>query len=242
MRTNDADIYKQPFGGSLGDEFQRVWKAIKANQVIPAEGMKVSKTTGGTILRPKVASGDETIVQQGEGIVIQTAPLDFGVGFATHRENELWYVDINGRIIAKPPIAERDYDSLDTSTQNNELFWGTGGPFYPRGAGDYGRGSIYAYPYPWRMQNNMGAPGSPSSTGWKLSGDTVYTAPVFVVRISPPMEIFLLPEQFGGIFATGVDPNKFAYHTPEIVSREGLWAIRCSYLDMNLEGRYWTRV
>ena len=59
MRTNDGDIYKQPFGGALGEEFQRVWKAIKTNQIVPGVGMNISKTTGGTILQPLAkGSGD----------------------------------------------------------------------------------------------------------------------------------------------------------------------------------------
>jgi hypothetical protein len=48
-----------PFGGTLGDEFKRVWEAIRANQLVPTAGQRVSRTTGGTMVRnPQEVSRD----------------------------------------------------------------------------------------------------------------------------------------------------------------------------------------
>ena len=44
---------KSPFGGELGKEIERIWKAIKANQVQPSPGVKVTRTTNGTTLKTK---------------------------------------------------------------------------------------------------------------------------------------------------------------------------------------------
>ena len=257
---NDGDKYDQPFGGNLGAEFQRVWTAIKTNQIVPSVGMKVSKTTGGTTLNPKIAAGDETVVQGGD-IVIQTSPTNFsamgfgdylGGGLFSYWPDELWYTDFHRRTIAKPPIAERDYDSLDISTQVAELFWGANQPhpssgFYPRATSQ-----AYAYPHPEKVKTNLGSPGSPSSTGWRLSGDQKDGAPVFIVKIDPPLEIYLVPAALGGMegqkagYATGSVASRhpgfdeiFGQHR---VSRFGKPAIKCHYLDMNLEGRFWTRL
>jgi len=53
-----------PFGGALGDEFRRVWEAIRANQLVPTAGQRVSRTTGGTLVRsPQEVSGDNKTEQ-----------------------------------------------------------------------------------------------------------------------------------------------------------------------------------
>lgn len=62
-----SDIYKQPFGGALGQEFKRVWHAIKTNQILPAPGLRMSKTSGGTVLHtdPSVAGASVVTMRVG---------------------------------------------------------------------------------------------------------------------------------------------------------------------------------
>lgn len=44
--------------GVFGEELERIWKAIKANQVQPSPGVKVTRTPGGTTVKP-VANSEE---------------------------------------------------------------------------------------------------------------------------------------------------------------------------------------
>ena len=77
MKNSDGDIYKQPFGGALGQEFQRVWHAIKTNQIVPSVGLRVSKTTGGTILNPSAAGGGASVLTMKVGTSGYAADTDF---------------------------------------------------------------------------------------------------------------------------------------------------------------------
>jgi len=63
--TSGHDINAVPFGGSLGDEFKRVWEAIRANQVVPTAGQRVSRTTGGTMVRTVGKAGAPTSAAPG---------------------------------------------------------------------------------------------------------------------------------------------------------------------------------
>ena len=60
------DIDNVPFGGDLGKEFKRLWRAINENKLQPGVGQKIKRTTGGAILEQRnEAAGDEiqTVVQ-----------------------------------------------------------------------------------------------------------------------------------------------------------------------------------
>lgn len=50
MKTGQHDESAVPFGGKLGDEFRRIWRAINGNQIVPSAGQRVSRTTRGTVL------------------------------------------------------------------------------------------------------------------------------------------------------------------------------------------------
>jgi hypothetical protein len=49
---------KSPFGGELKAEFERLWAAVRANQIQPTAGQKIRRTTSGTILETTQAIGD----------------------------------------------------------------------------------------------------------------------------------------------------------------------------------------
>ena len=55
--TSVGDINAVPFGGALGAEFERVWAAIRSNQIVPTAGQRVSRTTGGSMLSSPRAAG-----------------------------------------------------------------------------------------------------------------------------------------------------------------------------------------
>ena len=40
-----------PFGGEVGRELDKIWKAIKADKIVGSPGVRVSRTTGGTFLK-----------------------------------------------------------------------------------------------------------------------------------------------------------------------------------------------
>ena len=55
-----ADYKKKvPIGGDLGKELERIWEAIRQNQVQQNSKVRVSRTPSGTTIEP-VNSGDET--------------------------------------------------------------------------------------------------------------------------------------------------------------------------------------
>jgi hypothetical protein len=54
---NGADKGKVPFNGELGKELRKIWDFIRANQIVPTKGQKVSHTSKGTVVTNPPVSG-----------------------------------------------------------------------------------------------------------------------------------------------------------------------------------------
>ncbi len=59
---------KSQFGGELGKEFDRVWEAIRQNQILSGKGQRIRRTPNGTFV-------DQTVVSEGSVEVVSTTEL-----------------------------------------------------------------------------------------------------------------------------------------------------------------------
>lgn len=259
MKTNAHNEAGVQLGGIVGDEFKKVWRAIRENQIVPSKGTRVSRTTRGTTVQTKVGGfGGDAVTP--EPAIIETRAMSLSeVGFGTisstgypvdYSKEELFFMDDMNRIIAKPPIADRDSLGLATPSASR-CFWGkndNGWPTIVHDAQSYPTREIQqGFPYPWisSLQSNGG--------DWTLEGmqsvpfDS-YT-PILITPIDPPIVVQMHPASGlgsvlqGGNYIESADPSSLfdTLIAPHIVGdKDGSFVgIKCSYLDLNVEGRYW---
>lgn len=63
---SDYHEKRVPLGGTLGDELKRLWREVERNKVVAGKGMKVSRTTSGTIVNP--AASVDTVTTKAAGL------------------------------------------------------------------------------------------------------------------------------------------------------------------------------
>jgi len=268
---------RSSFGGKLGEEFNAIWSALIANQIIPADGMEVNQTSSGTVLKPKTTGDNTETIQQNSG-VIQTRRITFeslGFGESTgspsvpleYKKEELFFIDDMGRIIAKPPIQDRDFPAGVASLRpTSAVFWGKNDLGQPTKLGGiltnpfdapYNRDWSQAFLYPLieSLESNGGdwaisdASSSPTIAGRFNSFREQYNyTPTLITPIDPPIYLFMHPESgLGSILKVGtymstVDTTAGNFDTmikPHISYAFDPLAIKCSYIDLNIEGRHW---
>jgi len=267
---------RSSFGGKLGEEFNAIWSALIANQIIPADGMEVNQTSSGTVLKPKTTGGntDGDTIQQNSG-VIQTRRITFeSLGFGEHagqalqyNKEELFFIDDMGRIIAKPPIQDRDFPAGVVNYSiglrpTSAVFWGKNDLGQPSKLGgiltnpfdapyDRDAGQAFLYPLIESLVSNggdwmMSAPHAKFM--YNVAMTEYISTPTLITPIDPPIYLLMHPEiGLGSILKAGsymstVDTTAGNFDTmikPHISSAFGPLAIKCSYIDLNIEGRHW---
>lgn len=202
---DNSDKYKQPFGGNLGAEFQRVWDAIRANQITSSPNIRVSRTTGGTQIHTSHPE-PSTITAAAAGGGIDGIEAFYPNDSDTHvrypstvsgphlpvTDVNGWitkpYVNVLGDYILLTPLTEEDVENArnawgDFAAGNRIVSrFGFG---YPTPSVDYP-----TFPHPlYIARNQFGTWQSPYQVPFASpsAGQTSRTLVIYAIRLSVPL-------------------------------------------------------